>query len=106
MGVGDRRHSIRGPALLIAILVAQGQNILYIPGLIVHYASELYRGEAKMDAKDAAVIADQARMRFRWLANVGRLFALASGPGGEEEHGPDYYVGRGADPDYPGLLRE
>ena len=45
------------------MLVAHGQNILYIPGRIVHHASKLYRGEGKTDAKDAAVIADQARMR-------------------------------------------
>jgi hypothetical protein len=57
----DLNHG--GPALLIAILVAHGQNILYIPGRIVHNASRLYRGEGKTDAKDAAVIADQARMR-------------------------------------------
>ncbi|AOT05301.1 transposase [Arthrobacter sp. U41] len=57
----DLNHG--GPALLIAILVAHGQNILYIPGRIVHHASKLYRGEGKTDAKDAAVIADQARMR-------------------------------------------
>jgi hypothetical protein len=57
----DLNHG--GPALLIAILVAHGQNILYIPGRIVHNASGLYRGEGKTDAKDAAVIADQARMR-------------------------------------------
>ncbi|WP_231941568.1 IS110 family transposase [Arthrobacter sp. U41] len=57
----DLNHG--GPALLIAILVAHGQNVLYIPGRIVHHASKLYRGEGKTDAKDAAVIADQARMR-------------------------------------------
>jgi transposase len=57
----DLNHG--GPALLIAILVAHGQNILYIPGRIVHHASKLYRGEGKTDVKDAAVIADQARMR-------------------------------------------
>ncbi|WP_442854052.1 IS110 family transposase [Arthrobacter sp. Leaf337] len=57
----DLNHG--GPALLIALLVAHGQNILYIPGRIVHHASRLYRGEGKTDAKDAAVIADQARMR-------------------------------------------
>jgi transposase len=57
----DLNHG--GPALLIALLVAHGQNILYIPGRIVHHASKLYRGEGKTDAKDAAVIADQARMR-------------------------------------------
>lgn len=28
-----------GPALLIALLVAHGQNLLYIPGRIVHHAS-------------------------------------------------------------------
>ncbi|MCU1631870.1 MAG: transposase [Micrococcaceae bacterium] len=52
-----------GPALLIALLVAHGQDILYIPGRVVHHASRLYRGEGKTDAKDAAVIADQDRMR-------------------------------------------
>lgn len=57
----DLNHG--GPALLIALLVAHGQNILYIPGRVVHHASKLYRGEGKTDAKDAAVIADQARMR-------------------------------------------
>jgi transposase len=57
----DLNHG--GPALLIAMLLAHGQNILYIPGRIVHHASKLYRGEGKTDAKDAAVIADQARMR-------------------------------------------
>ena len=57
----DLNHG--GPALLIALLVAHAQNILYIPGRIVHHASRLYRGDGKTDAKDAAVIADQARMR-------------------------------------------
>lgn len=57
----DLNHG--GPALLIAMLLGHGQNILYIPGRIVHHASRLYRGEGKTDAKDAAVIADQARMR-------------------------------------------
>jgi transposase len=57
----DLNHG--GPALLIALLIAHDQDILYIPGRIVHHASKLYRGEGKTDAKDAAVIADQARMR-------------------------------------------
>jgi transposase len=57
----DLNHG--GPALLIAVLVGHGQNILYIPGRTVHHASKIYRGEGKTDAKDAAVIADQARMR-------------------------------------------
>ncbi|BCW69270.1 hypothetical protein NicSoilB8_03140 [Arthrobacter sp. NicSoilB8] len=52
-----------GPGLLIAMLVAHGQTLLYIPGRTVHHASNLYRGDGKTDAKDAFVIADQARMR-------------------------------------------
>jgi transposase len=52
-----------GAALLITMLIAAGQRLLYIPGRTVHHASAGYRGEGKTDAKDATVIADQARMR-------------------------------------------
>lgn len=52
-----------GAALLIALLIAAEQRLLYIPGRTVHHAAGSYRGEGKTDAKDAAVIADQARMR-------------------------------------------
>jgi transposase len=52
-----------GASLMIALLHAHGQRLLYIPGRTVHHASRLYRGDGKTDAKDAAVIADQARMR-------------------------------------------
>lgn len=52
-----------GAALLIALLVNHGQKLLYIPGRTVHHASASYRGDGKTDAKDAYVIADQARMR-------------------------------------------
>ncbi|QIZ01332.1 IS110 family transposase [Streptomyces sp. S1D4-11] len=52
-----------GAALLIALLVNHGQRLLYIPGRTVHHASGSYRGDGKTDAKDAYVIADQARMR-------------------------------------------
>lgn len=68
LGAGDKvvwatdlNHG--GSALLIALLVGHGQDILYIPGRTVHHASKIYRGDGKTDAKDAAVIADQARMR-------------------------------------------
>ncbi|MFI2478854.1 transposase [Nocardia xishanensis] len=37
--------------------------MLYITGLQINRASDGYRGSGKTDAKDAAVIADQARMR-------------------------------------------
>ncbi|MDV6271757.1 IS110 family RNA-guided transposase [Rhodococcus globerulus] len=52
-----------GAALLIALLAAHSQQLLYIPGRIVHHAAATYRGDGKTDAKDARIIADQARMR-------------------------------------------
>lgn len=36
---------------------------VYILGRIVHHAAATYRGDGKTDAKDARIIADQARMR-------------------------------------------
>lgn len=57
----DLNHG--GAALLIALLTIAEQKLFYIPGRTVHHASGAYRGDGKTDAKDAAVIADQARMR-------------------------------------------
>ena len=51
------------PALLLALLVNHSQEVLYMPGRLVNRASDGYRGEGKTDARDAYVIADQARMR-------------------------------------------
>lgn len=51
------------PGLLIALLVNHSQELLYVPGRVVNRASDAYRGEGKTDARDALVIADQARMR-------------------------------------------
>ncbi|SFT31938.1 transposase [Streptomyces sp. ok210] len=52
-----------GAALTIALLTDNGQRVLYIPGRTVHHPAASYRGDGKTDAKDAFVIADQARMR-------------------------------------------
>ncbi|MGQ4388907.1 IS110 family RNA-guided transposase [Streptomyces sp. SAS_270] len=52
-----------GAALLIGLLLGRGQPMAYLTGLAVHQASAGYRGQGKTDAKDAFVIADQARMR-------------------------------------------
>lgn len=49
MWVTDLNHG--GPALLIALLLAHGQNILYIRGRIVHHAPRLDRGKAKRTPK-------------------------------------------------------
>ena len=50
-------------ALLLAILLAGGQKVVYVPGRVVHGMAQVFRGEGKTDAKDALVIADTARMR-------------------------------------------
>ncbi|WP_330346908.1 IS110 family transposase [Streptomyces sp. NBC_00582] len=53
----------RASTLLLALLVAHGQQVVYVPGRTVNRMSGAYKGEGKTDAKDARVIADQARMR-------------------------------------------
>ena len=57
----DLNHG--GAALLITLLITAEQRLFYIPGRTVYHASGGYRGDGKTDAKDAAIIADQARMR-------------------------------------------
>jgi hypothetical protein len=52
-----------GAALLIRLLLGAGHELLYIPGWPVNRAAGGYRGEGKTGARDAPVIADQARMR-------------------------------------------
>ncbi len=52
-----------GAALWITLLVNHGQQLVYIPGRTIHHASAACKGDGKSDAKDAFVIADQARMR-------------------------------------------
>jgi transposase len=56
-------------ALLLALLWERGQRVLYLPGLAVDRARDAYRGESKTDARDARIIADQARMR----ADLGEI---------------------------------
>ncbi len=57
----DLNHG--GAALLIGMLLSHDQPMAYLTGLAVHRASATYKGEGKTDAKDAFVIADQARVR-------------------------------------------
>ena len=57
----DLNHG--GAALLIGLLLSHDQPMAYLTGLAVHRASATYKGEGKTDAKDAFVIADQARVR-------------------------------------------
>jgi hypothetical protein len=50
-------------ALMIALLLHRDQPVFHLRGIAVNRASAGYRGEGKTDAKDAAIIADPARMR-------------------------------------------
>ena len=50
-------------ALLIAVLISTGQQVVYVPGRVVNKMTGAFRGESKSDAKDARVIAETARMR-------------------------------------------
>ena len=52
-----------GAALVLTLLANHDQHVFSIPGHIIHHGAATYRGDAKTDAKDAAIIADQARMR-------------------------------------------
>jgi hypothetical protein len=70
----DGNHG--GAALLIGLLVAHDQPVAYLTGLAVHRASGTCRGEGKTDAKDAFVIAAQARMR----RDLGRCVPVTSWP--------------------------
>ena len=58
-----------GAALLLALLWERDQRVVYLPGLAVDRARDAYPGESKTDARDARLIADQARMR----PNLGEL---------------------------------
>ena len=50
-------------AMLLAVLLAGNQKVVYVPGRVVHAMAGVFRGEGKTDAKDARIIADTARMR-------------------------------------------
>ncbi|MGY4103969.1 IS110 family RNA-guided transposase [Nocardia sp. R16R-3T] len=55
--------------LLITVLLAADQAVIYVPGRVVNTMTSGFRGEGKTDAKDARVIAETARLR-RDLAQV------------------------------------
>lgn len=64
---GERTFGIDllgGPATLLeAVLLGRGETIFHVPGITVNRARDAYPGEAKSDARDARVIADQLRLR-------------------------------------------
>lgn len=54
--------------LLLALLAAADQPVVYVPGRVVNRMAGAFAGEAKTDPKDALVIAQTARMRQDLLA--------------------------------------
>lgn len=48
-------------ALPLAVARNAGCRVAYLPGLTMRRIADLYPGEAKTDARDAAIIADAAR---------------------------------------------
>ncbi len=52
-----------GAALLLALLWERGQGVVHVPGIAVDRARDAHRGESKTDARDARLIAEQARVR-------------------------------------------
>jgi hypothetical protein len=57
--------------LLQTILLERGEQVRYIPGTAVNKVRDAYSGgEHKSDPKDAFVIADQLRLRWRSLREV------------------------------------
>ena len=73
LGVTDERVvgiDLTGGAasLLEAVLLGRGEKVRYVPGTAVNKAREAYAGgEQKSDPKDAFVIADQLRLRWKTL---------------------------------------
>jgi len=49
--------------MLITVLLAAEQSVVYVPGKVVNTMTGTFRGEGKTDAKDARVIAETARLR-------------------------------------------
>lgn len=52
-----------GAGLLLTLLLATGQPIVYVPGRLVNRMAGAFAGEGKTDAKDAHTIAQTARLR-------------------------------------------
>lgn len=63
---------VGGPATLVeAVLLGYGERVLHLPGMAGNRARDSYPGgEQKSDPRDARIIADQLRMRWRSLTEV------------------------------------
>ncbi len=62
---------VGGPAALLeAALLGHGERVFHLPGMALNRARDAYRGETKSDSRDAYVIADQLRLRWRSLPEI------------------------------------
>ncbi|MCL1897997.1 MAG: IS110 family transposase [Micrococcales bacterium] len=57
-------------ALPVAVAVDSGVQVAYLPGLTMRRVADLHTGEAKTDARDAAIIAETARTMPHTLRSV------------------------------------
>jgi transposase len=57
-------------ALPVAVAQAEGIPVAYLPGLAMRRIADLHPGEAKTDARDAAIIADAARTMPQTLRSI------------------------------------
>ncbi len=57
-------------ALPVAVAQAAGVTVAYLPGLAMRRIADLHPGEAKTDARDAAIIAEAARTMPHTLRGI------------------------------------
>ncbi|MET4588875.1 hypothetical protein ABIA70_000453 [Arthrobacter sp. 754] len=57
-------------ALPVAIAQASGVAMGYLPGLAMHRIADLHPGQAKTDARDAAIVAEAARTMPHTLRSI------------------------------------
>src|SRR5699024_2013106 len=57
-------------ALPVAVAQAAGITVAYLPGLAMRRIADLHPGEAKTDARDAAIIAEAARTMPHTLRDI------------------------------------
>jgi transposase len=60
----------RSGALPVAVAQAEGILVGYLPGLSMRRIADLHQGEAKTDARDAAIIAQAARSMPHALRSI------------------------------------
>ena len=79
-------------ALPVTVARSEGILVAYLPGLAMRRIADLHAGEAKTDARDAAIIAEAARSMPHALRSL-RL-SKSTGPEVRPVHGMDNLLAR------------